>query len=303
MLTTGYKLRLGTTVLWAAALAFAGREGVQAQTLFSAFDGNLSSSIGVDWEIRDIDDATPGAQLAPFGFIPSDTGQAIEIGHNTGWTMPIRLVPPAGAPRTALIDLFASSDSLEFDVVTGPQASNREVFVILNSNAEFTNWSQVQVNPVVNSTYHVSLPLTDPGNGTNWKQEAQDALANNPIAPTYWELWLVFQGTDLPLTADFDFDSNVDGGEFLTWQKNYGNSFAGPEEGDTNFDAIVDEFDLAAWASEFGRDNLHPRTAIDNVQFVSSAGVGAVPEPSTLAIGGLGAGLAWLAAGRRRRSS
>jgi hypothetical protein len=214
--------------------------------------------------------------------------------------MPIRLAPDPGAPRDALVNLFANNNTLEFDVVIGPEGSNREVFVILNTNAEFTNWSQLQVDPVVNSTTHVVIDLTDPGNGANWKQAAQNAAAGNPIVPTYWELWFVFQGTDLPLTADFDFDQNVAGDDFLTWQRNYGRTDAGPDEGDTGTDLLVDEQDFAVWLAEFGRDNTHPRTAIDNVTFVAGGGAVGIPEPSTLITGLMGTALVGLIAARRR---
>jgi hypothetical protein len=295
MLITGYKARLAAACLIAAIISLASqRATAQTQTVVGAFDGNLSTSLGFDWEVLDVNGAP-----APIQFVPGVTGEAAEIAHLTGWTMPIRLNPPAGDPMTNLITLFASSDTLEFDVRVGPEGSDRQMWVILNSNA--TGWSQPpQVDPVVNGDTHIVIDLTDPGHGVNWKQAAQDALVN-PVAQEYWQLFLVIQGPDLALTADFDIDSDVDGDDFLTWQQNYGNQAAGPDQGDTNFDAIVDELDLAVWNGEFGRNNLRPKTAFDNVTFFSAGGAAAaIPEPSTIVGGLLGACFVGLAARRRR---
>jgi hypothetical protein len=69
--------------------------------------------------------------------------------------------------------------------------------------------------------------------------------------------------------ADFDNDSDVDGNDFLIWQRGVGvgNSNA---TGDANNSGTVDGADLAVWRSEFGP--------------ASVAAVGAVPEPGSAAL-------------------
>jgi len=87
------------------------------------------------------------------------------------------------------------------------------------------------------------------------------------------------------ISADFDSDGDVDGSDFLTWQRGFstGNTFA---EGDATLNAVVDGIDLTIWESQFG-------TGVPPLSATS-----AVPEPS----GGL---LAMVAAAmgfsRRRR--
>jgi hypothetical protein len=49
------------------------------------------------------------------------------------------------------------------------------------------------------------------------------------------------------ISADFDADANVDGSDFLEWQRTVG-QFQG---GDANGDAIVDGADLLAWKQQF----------------------------------------------------
>ncbi len=60
----------------------------------------------------------------------------------------------------------------------------------------------------------------------------------------------VLRGT----TADFDTDGTVDGGEFLTWQSNYGATGVTRNEGDASGDGNVDDGDFATWESNFGFD-------------------------------------------------
>ncbi len=53
--------------------------------------------------------------------------------------------------------------------------------------------------------------------------------------------------------ADFDNDGDVDGSDFLAWQRGFGQaSGAAPTQGDANGDGAVDGNDLAEWQTDFG---------------------------------------------------
>jgi hypothetical protein len=85
---------------------------------------------------------------------------------------------------------------------------------------------------------------------------------------------------DPPATdsADFDGDDDVDGVDFLTWQRGFGGTAA--NGGDANGDNMVDAADFQIFKDQFGDTNLAT----------------AIPEP---------AGLPWIAAlwaAARRRS-
>jgi hypothetical protein len=84
--------------------------------------------------------------------------------------------------------------------------------------------------------------------------------------------------------GDFDLDGDVDGRDFLIWQRNFGygdglaygttgqSTTALRTDGDANGDWKVDSLDLADWAANYGAGApLIAATA-------------AVPEPSTFAI-------------------
>jgi hypothetical protein len=55
-----------------------------------------------------------------------------------------------------------------------------------------------------------------------------------------------------PDSADFDGDGDVDGRDFLAWQRGFGTSDAGKQHGDADNDGIVDGADLGVWQDQYG---------------------------------------------------
>jgi hypothetical protein len=85
--------------------------------------------------------------------------------------------------------------------------------------------------------------------------------------------------------ADFNGDGNIDGDDFLTWQRGFG---VGTDlsAGDANDDNVVDAADLAIWRDQFGTSS-------------SLAAVAQIPEPAGAALFAI-ASIAMLAASRRQ---
>ena len=75
---------------------------------------------------------------------------------------------------------------------------------------------------------------------------------------------------DATATADFDDDNDVDGSDFLTWQRGVRTAGGMRGIGDADADGDVDGADLTVWKQQFG-------------QPAAEGAAAAIPEPSTLA--------------------
>ncbi len=273
-----------------------GASNVSADTLLSSFEGNLSSSIGVDWELVDTDDQTPEDQL--WG------SQFVETGATEG-TMALELTHPADAWQVgfrlnsgALAPLVAASDTLEFDITASPDATWRGVWVIMQGDG--LGWTQAkQVDATPGQTIHASIDLTmpDPDDvNKNWKAGA----AASPGA--WWQIVIAIMGGDAAspettttldnivltssapsLPADFDDDGDVDGDDLGEWKTAFGTTAVG----DANNDGVSDGADFLIWQQTYAPP---------------VAAASAVPEPTSLALAGM-ASLAALRIFRARKSS
>jgi hypothetical protein len=290
-------LRSTKLAVTAFAVLLAFGSAASADVLLSSFEGSMDSSAGGSWAVVDSIGGTPGDQLWTPQFVgvgATDGSQALRVDHGqNSWEHGLRL------DSTAIIPIVANSDTFEFDVTAPEGISWRAIWVIMQGDG--MSWTQSeQVNLISGQTVHAVIDLTDvtPSNATdtaNWKAGAQASGGQ------WWQIWFAIMGQDNPPGADIDFDGDVDGADFLTIQRNLGNTSAGQEQGDVNFDGIVDDTDVGIWGVDFGRSATSAYTIIDNIKFVGAATgvVSAVPEPSTLVGGAIG--VAVMAMARRRR--
>ena len=84
--------------------------------------------------------------------------------------------------------------------------------------------------------------------------------------------WIYLVTNSLPANADFDSDADVDGTDFLTWQRGVGigSTLA---EGDASGDRLVDSLDLAEWKTQYETQ----AASLSAKQVVNAA----VPEPAS----------------------
>jgi hypothetical protein len=134
-----------------------------------------------------------------------------------------------------------------------------------------------------------------PNGGTNIMFGQSDINATTNIDPNYPTLQFglfdnikVTQGVVAAEDADFDGNGDVDGADFLIWQKNLGISdgSATLAQGDANDDGNVTAADLDVWKAQFA---------------TPGGGVSAVPEPATWASALIAMLVTLLAALPRRR--
>jgi len=90
---------------------------------------------------------------------------------------------------------------------------------------------------------------------------------------------IVYSPTLPVMDADFDDDGDVDGSDFLAWQRGFGSmGSATNAQGDANGDGNVDSQDLAVWQGAFG--------AGSGASAVAAAAATTVPEPDTACLFG-----------------
>lgn len=187
---------------------------------------------------------------------------------------------------------------------------NRPFFdgeIIGDGLEEYTRNQFGTPGPPENNTFSVAL---DEGGTVHWYQEGVDNFVGfqlaggaygwiraqfDATASTLTFLDGAYDTSGLPIaagsttpppgTADFDNDSDIDGADFLLWQRGLGiTGTAVPSDGDANLDLNVDATDLSYWKGQFGGAAVGAASAI--------------PEPTSAALLTCAIGLLW----RRRMS-
>ncbi len=133
--------------------------------------------------------------------------------------------------------------------------------------------------------YGISNGNASPFDGGEWVADI-GGMANRTLADGDWDSWAFMlldpnpqppftafaenpHAAEAPLAADFDSDDDIDGADFLAWQRGFGiTSGATRSQGDANGDEMVDGVDLNLWQAGFG------------AMASATAATRAVPEPS-----------------------
>ncbi len=90
-------------------------------------------------------------------------------------------------------------------------------------------------------------------------------------------------------SADFDLDSDVDGTDFLTWQRSFGTTFGAVlAEGDADANGAVNGADLAVWESQMGTGALllaasfvNPNNPISTTGVTPVTSIPAIRQPES----------------------
>jgi hypothetical protein len=220
----------------------------------------------------------------------------------------IRWIADAGGVSPIVVKGFTETTTLEADAQlqsstemaanTGVNGGANFTDLVGNGTALSLNLSALVGNQILtlidNQTADPIVGFFEDGLSTNLFEEGEQIPGtgyNGSVTISY----LGGTGNDVVLSlvpgavndADFDNDGDVDGSDFLTWQRGVGiNSGATNAQGDADGNGAINGADLDIWQGDFG-PAAHPVA-------------GAVPEPASVlltltAIGGA------LAIARRRR--
>ncbi|MCG8448932.1 MAG: hypothetical protein MI725_05050 [Pirellulales bacterium] len=177
---------------------------------------------------------------------------------------------------------FSISDSTSFDAdgiaLSGPP-DNLSPAATSNDPADhyaegwltgFWNYSLSSGDPFDGGSWNTSgggtssRVLTD-GDWDGWTFSSSFNTAAFPVNP---------QAAVAPLTADFNNDNQVDGADFLVWQRGFGIMHGAlPSQGDADDNGAVNALDLQAWAMQYGSGTP--------IGFLGATTL-TVPEPTTI---------------------
>ncbi|QEG36894.1 choice-of-anchor Q domain-containing protein [Bythopirellula goksoeyrii] len=97
--------------------------------------------------------------------------------------------------------------------------------------------------------------------GMPFARVAQGVLTGSPLP---LRIDIGAYEAQIPPSADFDSDGDVDGRDFLSWQRGFGKANAVRADGNSDDDTDVDISDLAAWQVSYGDTGLLPPPVVAN---------------------------------------
>jgi hypothetical protein len=151
-----------------------------------------------------------------------------------------------------------------------------------NVCCQVSDWYDVRLTQTGALTYLPEYRESAAGDVGAWTAIAP-ITAGAAFVPTYFGVTAIKRGTidEIAWTpasdladADFDEDGDIDGGDFLSWQRGFGTvGNAVHADGDANVDGDVNSADLTIWQNQFG--NVSVVAAVSGPSAV-------VPEPSSI---------------------
>ena len=175
-----------------------------------------------------------------------------EIGHTIGLLhggSDMTTSPPPNPPKPG----YRSLMNYAYTTFPDPNGVLIRSFSSTSGTGTFNDWSIVQLGTashldVVNNSFNL---------GSRFGIEdvevfGPDDLGIADVEAIHGPLRFAPPSSVGP-NADFDSDADVDGADFLSWQRGIGmTSGAGRDDGDADGDGDVDGTDLAVWRSAFG---------------------------------------------------
>ena len=223
----------------------------------------------------------------------------------SGNTVVFTKAPFAEPSNPASQDLILPGVSITRANTRGIYNTVQESSYINGSSPVGTEWAFANNNPAtdVTASNWEALAFTDWETALGGSQSLSTAIldGNAVVHLTEQDIYLdirftswgvgsgsgggfSYERAEITPSADFDRDGNIDGQDFLIWQRGFSAAAPSQSSGDANFDGAVDGADLEAWQMNYPGVVAAART---------------VPEPGSIPL--VLAGVLAAGAGRRLR--
>ena len=186
--------------------------------------GRLDNHLGNDETIRWVADASG---VTPLTISGSGGAERVQLQDPVGSRRELRgerRRQPDGRRHRPALDLSAISDSRTLTLINNQTTQAITGFFERGSSSDLYE----QGEPILGTGYQGAVTISYIGGTGN---DVVLTLTASPIA-----------------NADFDDDGDVDGSDFLTWQRGIGSAGLGDADGN----GVVNGVDLDVWADQFG---------------------------------------------------
>ena len=203
------------------------------------------------------------------------------------------VTPAVGASFAESFQIITANDFEERDPTSWQLfGTNDGITSADNSTGTDENWILIDAGsillPTARDTYAPLVTIADSTTPYLSYKMIFTGLKDAVAADSIQIAEIQFYGEIAGLQGDFDQDNDVDGADFIVWQRGFGLLVgADVSDGDANNDGKVDHTDLQLWQANYGS------------QSPLLAAAATVPEPGTLVLG-LGFVLATCFVPRRR---
>jgi hypothetical protein len=246
-------------------------------SFFSSSDGTGTDILNAGDTVLAIDtDMVTGLQSKYLNFGENNSG--------------VIVTPAAGPKVVTSLQITTANDDVNRDPATYEiYGTNAPVTSVENSRGTGEAWTLISSGalnlPAERLTEAAAIAFANSTAYSSYKivfPTVKDAALANSMQISGIQLF----DSAAPSDPDFDGDGDVDGQDFLTWQRGLGlTAQTNNDNGDADGNGTVNAADLALWRSGFG---------------ASVAAAGAVPEPATAVLALLFGGLGVLTVRKRR---
>ncbi len=191
-------------------------------------------------------------------------------------------IQPGSGTLTANYTLIGEDEGLTLvgDVgnQTGSPASplDPQLAPLANNGGPTETHALVAGSPAIDSGYPAATPGTEATQIYDQRGVGYDRVNDGRI-----DIGAIEVQDATTSSADFNEDGDIDGSDFLAWQRGFGTPAAGLADGDADGDGDVDAADLGVWGNQFGTPPVLASFSAPAIEQSDEAAIAETALPAT----------------------